>query len=112
MRPVRVLPPVTRPRGDKRLKRSNRLVLLVGIFLAIVAFVLIAILLGGQPTKTNGPTPPPTTVAIVAPAQDIDLGAPIQGTDLTTKDFPVTGAPADGYTDTSLVIGKIARAPV
>jgi len=88
------------------------LVLLVGIFLAIVAFVLIAILLGNGGNNQIRPSAPPSTVAIVVAAQDIDLGATIQGTDLTTKDFPVTGAPADGYTDTSLVIGKVARAHV
>ncbi len=95
------------------MKRSNRLVLLIGIFLAIVAFVLIAILLsgdGGQ--KTNGPTPPPTTAKIVVAAQDIDLGATIQTTDVTLKEVPVDTKPTDSFTDTSFVVGQIARVPV
>jgi len=95
------------------LKRSNRLVLLVGIFLAIVAFVLIAILLGNGSTGGGvRPSSPPSTVAIVVAAQDIDLGATIQSTDLTTKDVPVEQRPTDSFTDTSFVVGQIARSHV
>ena len=96
------------------MKRSNRLVLLIGIFLAIVAFVLIAILLGGDGEARRRPTvtPVPTTANIVVAAADIDLGATIQSTDVTTKDDRPRGKPADSFTDTSFVVGKIARAKV
>jgi Flp pilus assembly protein CpaB len=94
------------------LKRSNRLVLLVGVFLAIVAFVLIAILLSSN--KTNSPTAStaPTTVSFVIAANDIPLGATIQQADLTTKDYPTNQKPSNGYTDVSFVIGQIARSKV
>ena len=95
------------------MKRSNRLVLLVGIFLAIVAFVLIAILLGGN-GQQNGPraSQAPQTVAIVVASNDIALGATIQATDVSTKDVPVDQKPTDAFTDTSFVVGQIARMKV
>jgi pilus assembly protein CpaB len=96
------------------LKRSNRLVLLVGIFLAIVAFVLIAILLSsGSPNGGNArQSEAPTTASIVVAAQNIDLGATIQPTDVTLKDVPIDQRPADSFADTSFVVGQIARTPV
>jgi pilus assembly protein CpaB len=89
------------------------LVLLVGVFLAIVAFVLIAILLGGGggPSGPKASTPPTTTNIVVA-AQDIALGATIQATDVTTKEIPVAEKPNDSFSDPAFVIGQIARAPV
>jgi len=99
--------------GRQGLKRSNRLVLLVGIFLAIVAFVLIAILLsnGTGPNKTT-PSAAPTTVGIVVAVNDIALGATIQQADVTTKDVPVNQKPGNAYTNTAFVVGQIARQKV
>lgn len=96
------------------MKRSNRLVLLVGIFLAIVAFVLIAILLGqgGTTGGDRGPSAAPTTAKIVVAVNDIALGATIQNADVTTKDVPIDQKPGDAYSDPSFVIGQIARAKV
>ena len=94
------------------MKRSNRLVLLIGIFLALVAFVLIIVLIGDNTPPPPGETPPPTTVSVVVASKDIDLGARIQGTDVSTKDMAIDVAPANAYKDTSFVIGQIARAPV
>jgi pilus assembly protein CpaB len=95
------------------LKRSNRLVLLVGIFLAVVAFILIAVMLSGNP-NTGGPkeSVAPTTVKIVVAAQNIPLSATIQESDLTTKEIAIDQKPGDAFTDTSFVIGQIARIPV
>ena len=96
------------------MKRSNRLVLLIGILLAIVAFVLIVMTLGngdgggGDARRSKEPTTAPVVVA----AKDIDLGATIQGADVTTKDIAVDSKPVDSYGDTSLVVGQIARSSV
>jgi pilus assembly protein CpaB len=96
------------------LKRSNRLVLLIGIFLAIVAFVLIVLMLGngdgggGEARRSQAPTTAPVVVA----ARNVDLGATFVAADLATKDIPVDQKPADSYSDTSQVIGQIARAKV
>jgi Flp pilus assembly protein CpaB len=57
-------------------KRSNRLVILVGVLLAVLAFVAIVILLnqrGGQDPETVEPTEETVLVA----AQDIAIGDPV-----------------------------------
>ena len=97
------------------MKRSNRLVLLIGIFLAIVAFVLIVLMLsngdvgGGSGVR---PSASPATAPVVVAARNVDLGATIVAADLATKELPVDQKPADSYGDTSQVIGQIARAKV
>ena len=91
------------------MKRSNRLVLLVGVFLAIVAFVGI-LLLSGTPTEpVDGPaTELPTVVA----TQDIPLGTAIRLDQVKVEVKPITGRDTDAFGDTSQVVGKIVRQPV
>jgi pilus assembly protein CpaB len=91
------------------LKRSNRLVLLVGVFLAVVAFVGILFVAtpGGQQRqeeKTDGP--------VVVATADIPLSTRIRADQVTTKTVPLTAITAGAFTDPSQVIGKIAREPV
>ena len=95
------------------MKRSNRLVLLIGIFLALVAFVLIIVLLGqGGSTGTAGPSAAPTTAKVVVATQDIALGDKIVESQVGLKDIPVAERPATAFGDTSLVVGQIARTSV
>jgi pilus assembly protein CpaB len=92
------------------LKRSNRLVLLIGVFLAIVAFVGIFMLMsdrGGEETLRE-PTELPTVVA----RADIPLGTPITAAQVTTETLAVEARDPGAFQDTSQVIGKIARQPV
>jgi pilus assembly protein CpaB len=90
------------------LKRSNRLVLLVGVFLAVIAFVGIALLL-------NGPTqPPPNAIPTVLPAviavKDIPLGATVTEDMLTTQDLKIdTERKTTAFSSPKLVVGSIAR---
>jgi len=92
------------------LKRSNRLVLLVGIFLAVIAFVGVALLLqGGGGTPGEGPTAEPTTATVVVAAEDIPLGAEIQQDQVRTIDVPVTEAPPGALTNVIQAIGQTAR---
>jgi len=59
-------------------KRSNRLVIFVGVLLAILAFVGIVILLNS--TGGNGPNNPgasPATATVVVAKQDIKIGDPV-----------------------------------
>ena len=93
------------------MKRSNRLVLLIGIFLAIIAFVLVVFTI--QP-KTPGPETDPNLreVAIVVAAKDIPLGTKIQADDLTTKNVVERDKPVDSFTDVASVIGQTARQDV
>lgn len=93
------------------MKRSNRLVLLVGVFLAIVAFVGVALLLGG-----GGPTGPgpqatvPTVLPAVIAAKDIPLGATVTEDMLTTQDLKVDiERKPTAFASTKLVVGNIAR---
>jgi Flp pilus assembly protein CpaB len=95
------------------LKRSNRLVLLIGIFLAIVAFVLVVITLGNQNKQPSASDDPNfREVAVVIAAKDIALGTKIQADDLSTKNFIERDKPVDSFIDPSLVIGQIARQDV
>jgi len=97
------------------LKRSsNRLVLLVGLFLAVVAFVLIAIMFnnGSGPGGVGAASAAPTTANVVVAATDIALGSKITADSVKTKSIPVGDRPADSYADVSLVIGQTARTPV
>jgi len=93
------------------LKRSNRLVLLVGVFLAIVAFVGI-LLLVRNPSGDNGTVKPPTEGPVVIAATDIPLSSRIKAEQLTTKVLPLTSISAGAFTDPSQVVGQIARQPV
>jgi len=90
------------------LKRSNRLVLLVGVFLAIVAFVGILLLArGGE----SGPKTPTTGTFVVAIA-DIPLSGKIKSTDVENQTKDLTAILPGAFTDVSQVIGQTARQPV
>jgi Flp pilus assembly protein CpaB len=52
-------------------KRSNRLVILVGVLLAVLAFVGIVILLNSRPTETGAV---PVKVDVIAAIEPIDIG--------------------------------------
>ena len=91
------------------MKRSNRLVLLVGVFLAIVAFVGI-LLLVRQPTTPS--TEVKTTGPVVVATTDIPLSTRIAADQVTTKEVALTGISAGAFTDPSQVIGQIARQPI
>jgi len=93
------------------LKRSNRLVLLVGVFLAIVAFVGI-LLLGRTPSGANATNKPPVDGPVVVAAADIPLSTRIKAEQVKTITLPLTSISAGAFTDPSQVIGQIARQPV
>jgi Flp pilus assembly protein CpaB len=95
------------------LKRSNRLVLLIGVFLAVVAFVGIVLVIGQPQNQTTGQTPIPTTLPTVVAVQDIPLGTRITDAMLTVVDKKVdTERNATAFGDKSQVIGQIARQPI
>ena len=92
------------------MKRSNRLVLLIGIFLAVIAFVGIAVFLqpgGGTPTPT-APTELPTVIA----TKDVPLGAVVTTDMVTTKQVKVDERKVGAFSNTGLVIGQKARRPI
>jgi len=91
------------------LKRSNRLVLLVGVFLAIVAFIGILLISQGSGGGSADPNLPPTQLPTVLAKADIPLGSRIKADQVEVKVLPVTGRDADAFGDPSQVIGKIVR---
>jgi Flp pilus assembly protein CpaB len=96
------------------LKRSNRLVLLVGVFLAVIAFVAIALLLSKPTTPDpNAPGAIPVELPTVIATKDIALGTTVTTDMLTTVTKKVDGErKTTAFQDTSLVVGKIARRPI
>jgi pilus assembly protein CpaB len=92
--------------GEDTLKRSNRLVLLVGVLMAVVAF-------GGVLTLTSQPAatpPPPAKFPTVVAKVDIPLGALVEDAMLDVTDKTALEQGTEGsYADKGLVIGKIAR---
>ena len=93
------------------MKRSNRLVLLIGIFLALVAFILVAITLQGQAAQPGQPVAPTTTKVVVA-ARDLPMGTRLTLDAVALREIAIDAKPADSFGDPSLVVGKTARQTV
>ena len=92
------------------MKRSNRLVLLVGVFLAVIAFVGIALLLGSNNNPPPGTTTVPTVLPAVIAKVDIPLGTTVTEDMLETQDLKVdTERKTTAFSSTKLVVGAIAR---
>jgi len=95
------------------LKRSNRLVLLIGVFLAVIAFIGIALLLNGTGSGTPPPPTTPVTLPTVLATKDIPLGSRVTADMVTVQDKKVdTERNATAFGDVSQVIGQIARQPI
>jgi pilus assembly protein CpaB len=90
------------------LKRSNRLVLLIGILLAVVAFVAVVVLFNQQKPTATAPTTLPTVYARV----NIPLGTVINADMVEARQVEEAVRPADAFGDTGLVVGKTARADI
>jgi Flp pilus assembly protein CpaB len=93
------------------LKRSNRLVLLIGVFLAVVAFVLVVVTLGNPPSA-----PPiavePTTGPVIVAKVDIPLSTRIRADQVDVKTLPLDAISQGAFKDVSQVVGQVARQPV
>jgi Flp pilus assembly protein CpaB len=91
------------------LKRSNRLVLLIGALLAVVAFVGIVLLLGQPSPPTQGPQASiPTTVNVVKAKVDIGAGTVVTADMVELGTLPI-GAAGNTFQDVGFVIGQIVR---
>jgi Flp pilus assembly protein CpaB len=95
------------------LKRSNRLVLLVGIFLAVLAFVGIFVILGGNGGGGGGgANQPPTTCTRTIAGLDIPLGAVITDAQVDTQEAPLAQCGSNVVVDQAKAIGQPARKDV
>ena len=91
------------------MKRSNRLVLLVGVFLAVIAFVGIALILG-KPADNTGPAAIPTTLPTVVAAKDIPLGATVTADMLTTQELKIDSErKVTAFQSPLPLVGQVAR---
>jgi Flp pilus assembly protein CpaB len=94
------------------LRRSSRLVLLLGAFLAVLTFVVVLLISSsGGGGGTAEPTPPSELPTVVA-AADIPLGIVVTADMVETKKLAVAARDADSLGDVSQAIGKIARKPI
>ncbi len=94
------------------MKRSNRLILLIGVFLAIVTFVGIVLILGSGNRGPAGTPTTPTELPTVFADRDIPLGTIVTAEMLRTENRAVTSRDTTAFGDESLLLGKIVRTNV
>jgi pilus assembly protein CpaB len=93
-------------------RRTSRLVLLLGIFLAALTFVVVLFL--GQGDRTPPPTAsaPPTQLPTVVAAQDIPLGTVVTAEMVTSRTIAVPSREANVLGDVSQAINKTTRTAI
>jgi Flp pilus assembly protein CpaB len=99
------------------LKRSNRLIVLVGIILAVLVAGGVFILTQGNGGGGGGgggtATQAPTTVSVLVASQDMPLGTVVAASSMTTtKNVDVTSAPIGYFTNPLDVNGLVIRKDV
>jgi len=95
------------------LRRSSRLVLLLGAFLAVLTFVVVLLISGGGGGGGGAAqATPPSELATVVAAADIPLGTVVTGDMVESKKLAVAARDADSLGDVSQAIGKVARKPI
>ena len=92
------------------MRRTSRLVLLLGVFLAALTFVVVLFLGNGgtNPPPAAVPTAP-TQLPVVVAALDIPLGSVVTQEMLTTRTLAVNVIEASAYGDPSQAVGKTTR---
>ena len=89
------------------MKRSNRLILLIGVLLAAVAFVGVIMISSGSGANGGAtPTPPPTTAKVVEAKLDIAAGTKLTAAMLQVVDVPIIAFTTDSIPDPGLAIGR------
>jgi Flp pilus assembly protein CpaB len=86
-------------------KRSNRLVILVGILLAVLAFVAIVILLN---QRQEAEAPEDITAPVLVATEDIDIGEEVTPNKVEARDVPPEAVQGTALADTSAVAGQPA----
>jgi Flp pilus assembly protein CpaB len=88
-------------------KRSNRLVILVGVLLAVLAFVAIVILLNQRPPDA-GPDDEPDTATVLVTTQDIAIGDVVTPEMVETDEIPAEAVQLGALIDASQLGGRPA----
>lgn len=89
------------------MKRSNRLMLVLGVVLALVAFGGVLMFGSGS----GNAQPAPTTASVVTAAADIPLGTALDATMLVVVQKPLAEA-TDTFSDPAALLGKVVRETV
>ena len=90
------------------MKRSNRLVILVGVLLAVLAFVAIVVLLNQPGTSSNGNPEEPTTVTVLVATEDIELAEPVTPDKVEEKQVDPDAVIGTGMSSASQLQGQPA----
>jgi Flp pilus assembly protein CpaB len=88
-------------------KRSNRLVILVGVLLAVLAFVAIVILLNQQ-DQGDDDTAEPTTETVLVATTDIAIGDPVTPDVVEEREVPIGAVQQTPLRSTSQALGQPA----
>jgi Flp pilus assembly protein CpaB len=88
-------------------KRSNRLVILVGVLLAVLAFVLVVVLLNNR-SDASGPNAEPTTATVLVATEDIAIGDAVTPDKVEATQVPLDAASTSALSDPSQVAGQTA----
>jgi Flp pilus assembly protein CpaB len=94
------------------LKRSNRLILLIGVFLAIVAFIGVILLLSTPSQTPNGNQGEVTKTKIVKAVVDIPLGTIVTADMVAEEEVNLADAPAGAIHLAASAIGRTVRTNV
>jgi Flp pilus assembly protein CpaB len=87
-------------------KRSNRLVILVGVLLAVLAFVAIVILLNNQ--TAVDPEAEPTTETVLVTTQALEIGDPVTPDVVEERQVPPEAVTGTALRSTTQVQGQPA----
>jgi pilus assembly protein CpaB len=96
------------------LRRTSRLVLLAGVFLAALTFIVVILLLQNPtgPNPPNGVQATPSTRDVVVAAADIPLGTTLDASMLSKTNLPVTSILPGALQDPSQAVGQVNFAAV
>jgi Flp pilus assembly protein CpaB len=86
------------------LKRSNRLMLVLGVVLALAAFGAVLMFGSGG----NSQPAAPTTASVATTTVAVPLGTALDSTMLTMTDVPVAQA-VNAYDNTDILVGRVVR---
>jgi Flp pilus assembly protein CpaB len=93
-------------------KRSNRLVILVGVLLAVLAFVGIVVVLQGQGGDGNNNNTQTTKIDVVVAKEQIDIGEPVTPAKAEVIQVERDAVEQTRIADTSLLRGTPALVPI
>lgn len=96
------------------MRRTSRLVLLLGVFLAALTFIVILLLNPGRPGGSAGASPSaaPVNLPTVIAAADIPLGTVVTADMVRVQTLPTTSRERNVLQDVSQAIGKTTRTTI